>query len=152
MSGKQKALLVVLGLLLVALFAVAAGGRNGESVDPTARNGLVEWLAGIGGKRGAVDPSTVRADCPPSDGGYSFTGSCVLHVADPGELRTLVLRSPVAFVVTAPAPGDADFTVSDDIEPSGVDGAIAKVAVDSETDVRLDCPGGGTCTVTVAAE
>ncbi|MGK5676119.1 hypothetical protein ACSNOB_25150 [Micromonospora sp. URMC 106] len=150
MSGGQKALLAALGVLLVALFAVAVGAGRDDRGDPGARSALVERLGRLGGERAAVDPATVGADC--AEGGrLVFAGGCVLRVADPGELRTLVLRSAASFTVEAPAPGDAEFTVRDEVTPAGDGtGAVARIAVDRATDVLLRCPGLGTCTVTVA--
>ncbi|MBM0279092.1 hypothetical protein [Micromonospora tarensis] len=151
MSGRQKALLGVLAVLLVALFVVAVGVGRGDQGDPAGRHRLVDRLAALGGERAAVDPATVSADCVEEPGRLVFTGSCVLRVADPGALRTLALRSAARFTVTAPAPGDADLTIRDEVEPaSDGSGAVAKVAVDRATEVRLTCPGLGGCTVTVA--
>ncbi|KAB1932278.1 hypothetical protein F8271_25505 [Micromonospora sp. ALFpr18c] len=150
MSGRQKALLGVLAVLLVALFVVAVSVPGQDRGDPGARHGLVDRLGALGGERSAVDPGTVSADCADETGRLVFTGSCVLRVADPGGLRTLVLRSPARFRVTAPAPGDADLTIRDDVEPaSDGTGAVAKVAVDEATEVAVTCPGLGGCTVTV---
>jgi hypothetical protein len=151
MSGRQKALLALVGVLLVALFVVAVGTGRDDPGDPTARHGLVDRLAALGGEQSAVDPTTVTADCDDGGGRLVFTGSCVLRVADPGRLRTLVLRSAARFVVAAPAPGDADFTVQDEVDPApDGTGAVAKVAVDRATEVVVSCPGLGGCTVTVA--
>ncbi|MGW4500886.1 hypothetical protein ACWENR_20015 [Micromonospora sp. NPDC004336] len=149
MSGRRKALLAAAGALLVALFAVAVGAGRDDRGDPRAPSGLVERLARLGGERAAVDPATVRADC--AEGGrLVFAGGCVLRVADPGGLRTLVLRSAAPFTVEAPAPGDADFTVRDEVVPADDGtGAVARIAVDRATDVLLRCPGLGTCTVAV---
>ncbi|MFE9689303.1 hypothetical protein [Micromonospora sp. NPDC005806] len=156
MTGRQKLLLAALAVLLVVLYLVAVGGGRHDRGDPAARPG---WLARLGGGSSPVDPATVRVDCappapPPSaspDGTVvSFTSGCLLRVADPGGLRTLVLRSGASFEVTAPAPGDAKVTVRDEVAP-GEDGtAVAKVAVNRATEVALGCPGGGGCTVTVA--
>ena len=156
MSGRQKVLLAALAGLLVALYLVAVGGGRHDPGDPAARPG---WLARLGRGGGTVDPATVGVSCAPpapapvaSDEGtvVSFTTACLLRVADPGGLRTLVLRSPRSFTVTAPAPGDAEVTVSDEVSPGDDGTAVAKVAVDRATDVGLRCPGGGGCTVTVA--
>ncbi|WBB68157.1 hypothetical protein [Micromonospora sp. WMMD812] len=150
MSGRQKALLATLGVLLVALFVVAVGAGRGDRGDPAGRPGLVDRLAGLGGERSAVDPATVAAECADGTGRLVFVGGCVLHVADPGGLRTLILRSPGPFTVAAPAPGDAEFTVRDEVEPAADGtGAVARVAVDGATDIVLTCPGVGGCAVTV---
>lgn len=116
MSGRQKALLGVLAVLLVALFVVAIGAGRDDRGDPGARHGLVDRLGALGGERAAVDPGTVSADCFEEPGRLVFSGSCELRVADPGGLRTLVLRSAARFTVTAPAPGDADLTIRDEVE------------------------------------
>ncbi|MEH1165091.1 hypothetical protein V6V47_06870 [Micromonospora sp. CPCC 205539] len=151
MSGRQKALLAALAVLLVALFVVAVGTGRDDQGDPGARHGLVDWLGALGGERSSVDPATVSADCFEEPGRLVFSGSCVLRVADPGGLRTLVLRSAARFTVSAPAPGDADLTIRDEVEPaSDGTGAVAKVAVDEATEVSVRCPSLGGCTVTVA--
>ncbi|MGA5309160.1 hypothetical protein [Micromonospora taraxaci] len=151
MSGRQKALLGVLAVLLVALFVVAIGAGRDDRGDPGARHGLVDRLGALGGERAAVDPGTVSADCFEEPGRLVFSGSCELRVADPGGLRTLVLRSAARFTVTAPAPGDADLTIRDEVEPAADGtGAVAKVAVDEATAVGVRCPGLGSCTVVVA--
>ncbi|MFI5833517.1 hypothetical protein ACIA5A_07540 [Micromonospora sp. NPDC051300] len=156
MSGRQKVLLVVLAVLLVLLWVVAVAGRRDGPGDPGAGPGP---LARLGHGAGAVDPATVTVTCLPpaadpvgtADGlVVAFGATCRLRVADPGSLRTLLLRGATPFEVTARAPGDADVTVTDEVTP-GPDGAtVAKVAVDRETEVLLRCPGGGGCTVTVA--
>lgn len=157
MSGKQKALLILLGVALVVLFVIAVGANSGKKQgDPNESNGFVDWLAKFGAKSSAIEPSTVTADCTSVQGQvntYRFTGSCTLTVADPGKLKTLILRGAQAFGVEAPAPGDADFTVSDTVEPDPGPEAVAKIAVDKPTEVQLSCPGLNTqCVVTVAAE
>lgn len=157
MSGKQKALLILLAVALVVLFAIAVGANSGkEKGDPNAGNGFVDWLAKFGAKSSAIDPATVTADCgalPNQPHTYQFTGACTLTVAEPDGLKTLILRSAKPFGVEAPAPGKAGVTVSDDVEPSPGPDAVAKVAVDKETQVHLSCPGFNTqCVVTIAAE
>ncbi|MET8348425.1 MULTISPECIES: hypothetical protein [unclassified Micromonospora] len=152
MSGRQKALLGLLAVLLVALFVGAVGTGRDDRGDPGARHGLVDRLGALGGERSAVDPATVSADCAEQTGRLVFSGSCLVRVADPGGLRTLVLRSAQPFTVVASAPGDADLTIRDEVEPaSDGTGAVAKVAVDEATEVAVICPGLGGCTVTVAA-
>ncbi|GAB3936471.1 hypothetical protein [Micromonospora vulcania] len=151
MSGRQKALLGLLAVLLVALFVVAVSAGRDDPGDPGAKHGLIERLGALGGERSAVDPATVSADCAEEPDRLVFSGTCVLRVADPGGLRTLVLRSAARFTVTAPAPGDADLTIRDEVEPaSDGTGAVAKVAVDEATEIAVTCPGLGGCTVTVA--
>ncbi|MDG4781676.1 hypothetical protein O7614_18650 [Micromonospora sp. WMMD961] len=151
MSGRQKALLGVLAVLLVALFVVAIGAGRDDRGDPGARHGLVDRLGALGGEQAAVDPATVSADCFEEPGRLVFSGSCELRVADPGGLRTLVLRSAARFTVTAPAPGDADLTIRDEVEPAADGtGAVAKIAVDDATEIGVRCPGLGSCTVVVA--
>jgi hypothetical protein len=157
MSGKQKALLIILAVAVVVLFVIAVGvGSGNDKGDPNKSNGFVDWLAKLGAQSSAVDPATVKADCTSVQGQvntYQFTGSCTLTVADPGSLKTLILRSAKPFGVEAPAPGDADFTVSDTVEPSPGPDAVAKIAVDKKTEVHVSCPGLNTqCVVTVAKE
>jgi hypothetical protein len=153
MSGKQKALLIVIGVALVVLFVVAAGVGAGKSTgDPKESNGFVDWLNKFAGNS-SVDPATVTASCNPAGqpNTYQFTGTCTLTVADPGKMKLLILRSSQKFGVNAPAPGDGDFTMSDDVEPSPGTGAVAKIAVDKRTEVGITCPGLNTqCAVTVA--
>ncbi|MFF5180893.1 hypothetical protein ACFY2Q_22925 [Micromonospora sp. NPDC000316] len=151
MSGRQKVLLGLLAVALVALFVVAVGAGRDDNGDPGARYGFVDRLGALGGERATVDPATVSADCADKTGRLVFSGVCVVRVADPGGLRTLVLRSAARFAVAAPAPGDADLTIRDEVEPaSDGTGAVAKVAVDKATEVGLSCPGLGGCTVVVA--
>ncbi|GIJ76911.1 hypothetical protein SAMN05443287_104462 [Micromonospora phaseoli] len=151
MSGQQKALLAALGVLLAVLFAVALGAGSGDRGDPSARNPLVELLGRVGGGRDTVDPATVDADCAQAPGRLVVTGRCALRVADPGGLRTLVLRSPDAFTVQAGAPGDADFTVTDEVTPADDgSGAEARIAVDRASTVLVSCPGD--CLITVARD
>ncbi|MCW3840983.1 hypothetical protein ONA70_12825 [Micromonospora yasonensis] len=156
MSGRQKLLLAALAGLLVVLYLVAVGGGRHDRGNPAARPG---WLSRLGGGNSVVDPGDVAVRCAPPAPQPSasvegtvvtFSTGCVLRVADPGGLRTLVLRSGAPFEVTAPAPRDAAVTVHDEVTPGDDGTAVAKVAVDRETDVVLGCPGGGGCTVTVA--
>ncbi|MDG4797222.1 hypothetical protein [Micromonospora sp. WMMD1082] len=151
MSTQQKALLAALGVLLVVLFVVAVGAGRDDRGDPAARNPLVDLLGRVGGGQSAVDPASVEADCADAPGLLAVTDRCALRVADPGGLRVLILRSPAAFVVRAPAPGEADFTVTDEVTPADDGtGAVARVAVDRATTVLVSCPGG--CLVTVARD
>lgn len=150
MTGRQKVLLAALAVLLVALYLVAVGAGRHDRGDPAAGPG---WLSRLGRPGGTVDPAAVDADCPAADappGVLRFVGDCRLRVAAPGRLRTLVLRSPGPFGVTAPAPGDTEVTVSDEVTPGDGGDAVAKIAVDRPTEVVLHCPGGVGCTVTVA--
>ncbi|GIJ09363.1 hypothetical protein ACFFMR_21610 [Micromonospora andamanensis] len=151
MSGQQKALLAALGVLLVVLFAVAVGAGRDDRGDPAARHPLVELLGRAGGGRSAVDPTGVDADCAEAVGQLVINGRCELRIADPGGLRTLILRSPQPFSVRATAPGDADFTVTDEVDPAeDGSGAVARVAVDRATTVLVSCPAG--CLVTIAQD
>ncbi|MEU9515007.1 hypothetical protein [Micromonospora sp. NPDC048169] len=156
MSGRQKLLLVAVAVLLVALYVTAVAGRRDDPGDPAAGPGA---LARLGRGSGTVDPATVAVTCLPpaaepvttADGvALTFGTVCRLRVADPGALRTLVLRGTTPFQVTAPAPGDADVTVTDEVAPDADGPAVTKVAVDRETEVLLRCPGGGGCAVTLA--
>ncbi|MFE9202352.1 hypothetical protein [Micromonospora sp. NPDC007230] len=157
MSGRQKVLLAALAGLLVALYMIAVGGGRHDRGDPAARPG---WLGRLDGGSTTVDPATVTVACAPPatppttspDGTViTFRTACLLRVADPGGLRTLVLRSPTSFAVSAAAPGDAEVTLRDEVSPGDGGTAVAKVAVDDRaTEVALSCPGGDGCTVTVA--
>ncbi|WP_165521793.1 hypothetical protein [Micromonospora zingiberis] len=153
MSGRQKVLLVGLGVLLVVLFAVAVAGGTGRDDPgrPGGRHPLVELLGRAGGGRSAVDPASVEAGCAEAPGQLAVVGDCELRVADPGELRTLILRSPDEFRVEAPAPGDAEFSVADTVTPAeDGTGAVARIAVDRPVTVTVRCPDG--CLVTVAGQ
>jgi hypothetical protein len=152
MSGRQKVVLVTLAVLLVALFALAVGVGGGEQGRADDRPGIVQRLGRLAGGSGTVDPASVEADCDRTGDVLSFVGGCAVRVADPGELRTLVLRSGRPFVVTAAAPGDADLTVRSEVDRDDDGEAVARIAVDSAATVLLGCPGGVGCTVTVAAE
>jgi hypothetical protein len=154
MSGKQKALLVCLAVLLIGLFVVAVAGRRGDgNGDAKQHNSFVDWLGKLGAGAGAVDPATVTATCNKQGEAYAVVGACSLHVKDPGSMKMLILRSGAQFHVTAPGPGDTKMTMDDDVAPSPPAGAVAKVAVDKETTVTVVCPGiGTTCLVTVAKE
>lgn len=160
MSGTQKALLALLAVLLVGVFAIAVAGRHDERGDPAGHHGFVDWLGRFGGKSSTVDPASVSADCAQPGGGFAVSGSCTLHVADPGRLRRLVLRGTSAFEVTAPGPGGADFTMTDEVEPSlppdqspgQPPAATVTIAVDRATDVRVRCLDAQSCVVLVVAE
>lgn len=141
---------MALAVLLVALFVIAVGVRRGDRGDPTGDHALIDWLGRAGGERATVDPATVTADCAASGGAHTFIGDCTLRVADPGGLKMLILRSTGSFVVSAPAPGGADFTVSDEVRPTAGAEAVTKIAVDRFTEVVLLCPEGARCTVAVA--
>ncbi|MFY1584269.1 hypothetical protein ACN267_07150 [Micromonospora sp. WMMD734] len=149
MTGRQKLLLVMVAVLLVAGFVGALGLGHAGRGDP-ADPGAPGWLGRLGGNGATVDPATVRADCDRTGDVLSFVGGCALRVDDPGGLRTLVLRSGAAFAVTAPAPSDADLTIRDDVTPADGGDAVATIAVDRATEVGLGCPGGVSCTVTIA--
>ncbi|MGC5052349.1 hypothetical protein ACLQ2S_12940 [Micromonospora sp. DT48] len=151
MSGQQKALLAALGVLLVVLFAVAVGAGRDDHGDPAARHPLVDLLGRAGGGHRVVDPADVDADCAEDVGRLLVDGRCELRIADPGGLRVLVLRSPQAFRVRATAPGDADVTVTDEVDPAADgSGAVARVAVDRATTVLVSCPVE--CLVTIARD
>ncbi|MEH0982603.1 hypothetical protein [Micromonospora sp. CPCC 205556] len=150
MTGRQKLLLGAVGVLLVVLFVVAVGAGRADRGRPGDAD-AVGWLGRLAGGGATVDPTTVRAECDRTGDVLTVAGDCVLRVADPGGLKTLVLRAPDAFTVTAPAPGDADLTVRDDVEPADDGtGAVAKIAVDRAAAVVLSCPGGAGCTVAIS--
>jgi hypothetical protein len=158
MSGKQKALLIVLAVALVVLFVIAVGVNTGkDDGNPNKSNGFVDWLHKIGGGTSAIDPATVSASCNAVSGQpntYQYTNlqPCVLTVAKPDGIKSLILASATTFHVEAPAPRDADFTVGADVEPSPSPGgsptARTSVAIDKETQVVLTCPAAA-CIVTV---
>jgi hypothetical protein len=148
MSTKQKVLLVVVAVVLIVLFVVALAGRDPGQGSAGGKHGFLEWLSGLGGKQSAVPADLVHAPCKQSDGKLHVAGSCTVRVDDPGSLKLLVLRSGTAFAVSAPAPGDADVTANDTVEPdNGV--AEAKVAVDKETNIVVACVGSITCVLSI---
>jgi hypothetical protein len=152
MSGKQKVLLVVVAVFLVVLFLVAVAGRDPGQGKPGEHNAFVEWLAKLGGKQGTVPIDLVTPDCPQADRVLTVTGSCTLHVADPKSLKLLVLHSNTAFRVSAPAPGKADLTATDDVKPNDKGVAEARIAVDKPTNITVTCILAIPCTVTVGDE
>lgn len=148
MSGKQKILLVFAVVLLVVLFVVAVAGRDPGRGSATGDQPFAQWLAGLGGERATVPVKLVGGPCRQPDGTLHVAGACTVHVADPGELKLLVLRSKTPFVVSAPAPGEAGGTVSGTVEPKdGV--AEARVAVDKEANVAIACVGGLSCVLSI---
>jgi hypothetical protein len=150
MSGKQKVLLVVVAVVLVALFVVAVGGRHPGSGDPNAPNGFAAWLARLGGKQSTVPAELVTADCrQPDRPVFTVNVSCTLHVADPKALKLLVLRSTTPFQVSAPAPGKADYTAGGRVDPKDDGIAEARIAVDKPSDVTVACIGLGPCALTL---
>lgn len=145
MSTKQKVLLALVAVVVVALFVVAVAGRHPGDGNPGGHNGFVDWLGRLGGKQAGIPAADVSTTCPRKDGTVTVTGVCTLHVADPKSLKLLVLRSGAPFRVSAPAPGKADYTATD--TASVKDGvAELRVAVDKETDVVVTC----TCAITLA--
>lgn len=155
MSGKQKALLIVLGVVLVVLLVVAFGMNSGkETGDPNKPNGFVNFLDKFSGKT-ALDPQKVSggsgctpvADPPHT---FSFQADCTLVVQDPGSMRQLFLKGSQPFRAEAPGPGDTDFTMKGDA--SGAPPNVrAKIPVDKQADVVLHCnaPLPNLCVVTV---
>lgn len=144
MNTRQKVLLGLVAVVVVALFVVAVAGRHPGDGNPGGHNGFVDWLGRLGGKQAGIPATDVSATCPREDRTVTVTGTCTLHVVDPKSLKLLVLRSSAPFRVSAPAPGKADYTATDTATvKDGV--AELKVAVDKETDVVVAC----TCTVTL---
>jgi len=148
-STKQKVLLIAVLVLLVALFVVAVAGRDPGNGSAAGHHGFVEWLSRFGGKRAAVPTELVAGPCRKPDDTLQVTGTCTLHVADPKALKILVLRSATPFVVAAPAPGDADFTARDTVEPGDNGVAEARIAVDKETTIDVACVGSLACVLTI---
>jgi hypothetical protein len=151
-SGRQKILLAFAAVLLVGLFLVAVAGRRPGAGDPGEPSSLVAALARIGGGQAVVPPDRVSGACLQPDRTLKVLGSCALHVADPGALKLLVLRSNGPFRVTAPAPGDADYTATDDVTPADDGAAEARIAVDRRSDVLVSCAGALTCALTIGDE
>ena len=149
MSGRRTVLLVGVAVLLVALYVVAVAGRDPGRGDATGRHGFVSWLGGFTGTRSGVPAGRVTADCPRTGDSLRISGACVLHVADPGSMKLLRLRSGAAFRVTAPGPGAAGGTATDDVRPDDTGVARVDVAVDHAVDVGVACLAPTPCTVTI---
>ena len=150
MSTKQRVLLAVVAIVIVAAYVVGVAGGSPGQGNPGQRSGLADWLAGLGGGSQEVPATLVHAECAHHDGSVQFAGSCVIHVSDPGTMKLLVLTSAMPFTVLAPSAGDASFTVRSDVsvdEDSGT--AQAKVAVDKDADIDVVCPGLSTCLITL---
>ncbi len=139
MSTKQKVLLISVAVLMVLLFVVAVGGGDPGQGSAKGHHGFLEGLAKLGGKRSAIPPELVSGDCVKPDHTLAINGPCVLHVADPGSMKLLVITGLVAFAVTAPAPGDADYTASDDVELDDSGLARTEIAIDKAADVLVTC-------------
>lgn len=152
MSTRQKVLLLGCLVLVVALFVVAVAGRHPGRGDPKGHNGFVSWLGGLGGARSAVPPDLVTGSCVKPDHTAVLLVPCVLHVADPGSLKLLVLRAATPFEVVAPAPGKADYSARSRVDPDEHGVAEAKVAIDKASDVAISCVGTPSCVLTIAAK
>ncbi|MBM0259847.1 hypothetical protein [Micromonospora sp. 4G55] len=148
MSGRRKLLLVGLAVLLVVLFVVAVGAGRGDRGGPDD-DGAVRWLGRLVGDSATVDPATVKAGCDRTGDTLTVVSACVLRVADPDGLRTLVLRSPSPFHRAGAR--DAGFTVDDEVEPAEDGTAVAKVAVDRASEITVGCAGGVACAVTIGS-
>ena len=150
MSTKQKVVLGLCLVLVIALFVIAVGGGSSGQGNAKKHNGLVSWLAGLGGGTSSVSPDLVTGDCVRPDHTVVLTTTCVLRVADPGSLKLLVLRAATPFHVVAPAPGKADYTAESDVTVDDQGVAETKVAVDKASDVTVSCVGAQSCTLTIA--
>jgi len=150
-STRQKVLLIGLAVVLVVLYLVAVGGGHPGQGSAKGHHGFLERLGKLGGKRGNVDPDTVTGDCVQPGHTVKLTGPCVLHVADPGSTKLLVLRAAVPFVVTAPS-GGGTATDEVDVDDKGV--ARTQVAIDKASNVLVTCGGGLTngCVLTIGDE
>jgi hypothetical protein len=148
-SGRQKAVLVLVAVALVALFVVAVAGRRPGDGNPGGHNAFVAWLAKFGGGQATVPASLVTASCPLAGGTLTVNGSCTVHVADPKSLKMLVLRARTGFQVTAPAPGHADYAATQRVTPKDDGVAEARIAVDKPSDVFVACTGALSCALTV---
>lgn len=149
MTRRQQILLVAAAALVVVLFVAAVAGRDPGRGSARGDHPFLEWLGGLGGDRATVPAELVSGACRQPDATLQVTGACTLHVADPGSLMLLVVRGTVPFTVSAPAPGDAEVTASDTVEPADDGVAEARVAVDGETDVVVACVGGLTCLLSI---
>jgi hypothetical protein len=149
-STKQKVLLIGLAVVLVVLFVVAVGGGDPGEGNARGHHSFLNKLAKLGGKRANLPPELVTGDCVKPDHTLALNGPCVLHVADPGSMKLLVLTGLVPFAVTAPAPGDADYTASDDVKPDDTGVARTEIAIDKASEVLVTCGGlSGTCVLTI---
>jgi len=147
-STRQKVLLCLALVLVIALFVVAVGGGSPGQGSARKHNRFVSWLAGLGGGAANLPADLVSGDCVKPDHTVLVAGACVLQVADPGKLKMLVLRSATPFHVVAPALGKADYTAESDV--SVKDGlAETKVALDKAGSVKVACVAATTCTLTI---
>jgi hypothetical protein len=151
-TRRQKVLLIGCLVLVVVLYAVAVGGGRAGSGDAAGHHGFVSWLGGLGGGRSTVAPQAVTGDCVRPDHTVTLTAPCVLHVADPGSLKNVLLRSSTGFTVTAPAPGSAHYSASSTVKPDEHGVAETKVAVDKAADITVACAGTPSCVLTIAAK
>jgi len=151
-TRRQKVLLIGALVLVVVLYAVSAGGGRAGSGDAAGHHGFVRWLSGLGGGRSTVAPQAVTGDCVRPDHTVTLTAPCVLHVADPGSLKNVLLRSSTGFTVTAPAPGSAHYSASSTVKPDEHGVAETKVAVDKAADITVACAGTPSCVLTIAAK
>jgi hypothetical protein len=149
MSRKQKILLAVVAVVFIALFVVAVGGRDPGNGNAKGHHGFVDWLSGLGGQRSVIPAKLVTGDCVQPDHSLALTGPCVLHVADPGSLKSLVLNGSVSFEVVAPLPGDATGTTRGQVDPDDNGLAQARIALDKAGDVLVACVGTPACTLTI---
>ncbi len=149
MSTKQKVLLAVVAVVVIVLFVFATAGGSPGKGNPKGHNGFVNWISGLGGKRSVVPANLVTGACVKPDHTLAVTSPCVLHVADPGSLKSLVLNASVSFEVVAPAPGKSDVTTRGQIDPDDKGVAQARIALDKASDVLVACVGAPACVLAI---
>jgi hypothetical protein len=156
MSGKQKALLIVIGVVLVVLLVVGFGLNSGKDQgNPRKPNAFASFLHKFAPNI-SVDPAKVSGGngctaVPNAPHSFTFQGACTLIVQDPGAMRMLYLKGDKPFHAKAPGPGKSEFSVEADASPKPP-GVVAQISVDKPTAINLTCNAGVNvpCVVTIA--
>lgn len=144
MSTGQKALLAVLvAVVVVFVIAVGAGAGNERGDAGADQGGFVGTLLDRFGDSGGVDPGELSGACVRPDATLVVQGRCAVEVAAGAQrMRLLRLHSNRPVMVSAPAPGEADFTMN---KTFGAQEPI-EVAVESDrADILLTCGFGAVC-------
>jgi hypothetical protein len=150
MSGRQRVLVIAVGVVIVLLFAasVATQGRGGPGGRDSGESGPVALLERWFGGTVGADPDDVTADCQEPDGRLVFGGSCTVEVAPADRsLRLVRLAAQHPVSVEAPTPV-GDFTVATELDP----GETVRVAVGPDgAEIELDCADPDDCVVLIGA-
>lgn len=145
MSRRQKNVVVAVFALVVGLFALASGTRQGGPADLAGgQGGVVGWLGKALGERAVVAEPDLAAACPTANGQLAIAGSCRLTVKQHrGGLRTLRLRAVDEVTVTAPVP-QQDRAATDTVRAD----EELKVAVGAEgAEITVACASTPRCAV-----